>query len=545
MTTAFAAPIVALREREWALTGLIAALAGAALAAVGPAGGDVPAHLYRTFLVDQGVYLWDNLWFAGQYPLVSYSLLYYPPAALVGNVPLVFCSVVVAAMLFERVCEREWGDAAVWPSRAFAVLAAAPLFTGTYSYAAGVATLLATLWALQNGWTWTAVGFAALTIGFSPLAFVFLVLVLAAVVLARRPLGRRTGLFALGVGAAVALQALVLHVFPSGGRYPFRGVELATVFAVAGLGVLLASRARRGGVLAALFALWLAACVVLFVVPEPVGENVTRLRSAVFPLMLLTVLLARFRPRWLAALGLAAALAYNVVPYAATVSTRLGNTRPAEEAFWAPALAFLRAHNSHDYRVEVVPTYDHWESYWIPREGFALARGWYRQLDIAENHVLYRDPLSPRGYRAWLRRMAVRYVLLPRSRLGQKGAPREAQLLRSGRAGLVEVFRSRDWRIFELPDATPLLSGPGKPRITLFSHDRIVAWTNEPGVYRLAVRYMPYWDVGGPVCVTRAPDDMTTVRVRRPGHFALDSDGGPTALVRSPLGGAEAKPCNE
>ena len=139
--------------------------------------------------------------------------------------------------------------------------------------------------------------------------------------------------------------------------------------------------------------------------------------------------------------------------------------------------------------------------------------------------------------------MSVRYVLLPRSHLGKKGAPREAALLRSGKAGLTEVFRSRDWRIFEFTEARPLLSGPGAPRITLFSHDRIVAWTDRPGTYRLAVRYMPYWDVGGPVCVTRAPDGMTTVRVRRPGHFALDSDGGPTALVSSPLGGADAKTC--
>ena len=541
--TALAGPLVALREREWALAGLIAAFAAAALAAVGPSGGDVPAHLYRTFLVDRGVYLWDNLWFAGQYPLVSYSLLYYPPAALIGNVPLVFASVVASAILFERVCEREWGQTAVWPSRAFALLAAAPLFTGTYSYAAGVAALLATLWALQNGWTWTAVGCAALTLGFSPLAFVFLVLVLAAVLVARRPLGRRAALFAIGAGGAVALQAVFLHLFPTGGRYPFRAIELATVFAVCGLGLLLASRAPRGGLLAALFGVWLVASVLLFVVPEPVGENVTRLRSVVFPLMLLTALLARFRPHWLAAVGLSAALAYNVVPYAATVSTRIDDTRAAQAEFWAPALAFLHAHNTPDYRVEVVPTYDHWESYWLPREGFALARGWYRQLDIAENPVLYGDPLGPAGYRRWLRRMSVRYVLLPRSHLGKKGAPREAALLRSGKAGLTEVFRSRDWRIFEFTEARPLLSGPGAPRITLFSHDRIVAWTDRPGTYRLAVRYMPYWDVGGPVCVTRAPDGMTTVRVRRPGHFALDSDGGPTALVSSPLGGADAKTC--
>ena len=57
----------------------------------------MPAHLYRTLLVRENVYLWDNLWFAGHYPLVSYSLLYYPVAAVVGNVTLVLGSVVASA----------------------------------------------------------------------------------------------------------------------------------------------------------------------------------------------------------------------------------------------------------------------------------------------------------------------------------------------------------------------------------------------------------------------------------------------------------------
>ncbi len=540
--TALAAPLVALREREWLVAGLIAAFAGTLLAAVGPAGGDVPAHLYRTWLVEQGIYVWDNLWFAGQYPLVSYSLFYYPVAALVGNVQLVLFSVVASAALFQRVCEREWGDAAVWPSRAFALLAAAPLFTGTYSYAAGVAALLATLAALQAGRASIAVGCAALTLGFSPLAFVFLVLVLGALVLSRRRLGRKAAVFAVGLTVAVALQAWVLQLFPTDGRYPFRGVELVTVLAVCAIGVLLAGRAPRGGVLTALFALWFAVSVVLFLVPEPVGENVTRMRSAVFPLMLLTVLLARFRPRWLAALGLAGALAYNVAPYATTVSTRL-DTRPAAQEFWTPAVTFLQEHATRNYRVEVVPTYDHWEAYWIPRAGFGLARGWYRQLDLAQNRVLYRQPLSPAGYRMWLRRMAVRYVLLPRVHLSKKGAAREAWLLRSGRAGLTEVFRSADWRIYEFHGAVPLLRGPGPGGITAFTHKRIAGWAHVAGEYRLSVRYMPYWKVRGPACVTRAPDGMTLVHVRRAGNFVLASDGGAVALVRSPLRGGSGNRC--
>jgi hypothetical protein len=265
-----------------------------------------------------------------------------------------------------------------------------------------------------------------------------------------------------------------------------------------------------------------------------VGENLTRLRSFVFPVMLLTALLARFRPVALAAVAVAAALAYNVVPYAKAFPER--TSRPAGEAFWAPALSFLQSHASFDHRVEVVPTYDHWEAYWVPRAGFALARGWYRQLDMAENPVLYDKPLSARGYRTWLRRMGVRYILWPQTRLGKKGAAWEAQLLRSRPHGLVEVYRSRDWRIFEFRQAVPILTGPGLAWLDAFGHERIAGWTTAPGVHKLRVRYMPYWEVRrGGVCLERAPDGMTLLHVRRPGPFTLALDQQPAALVRSAL----------
>ena len=57
---------------------------------------------------------------------------------------------------------------------------------------------------------------------------------------------------------------------------------------------------------AVFFGLWLAGSVTLYVVPSPMGDIVTRLSYIVFPLILLTVLLGASRPRWLAAITLAA-----------------------------------------------------------------------------------------------------------------------------------------------------------------------------------------------------------------------------------------------
>jgi hypothetical protein len=529
--------LIALGRYETLRAMALAAVPAALLLLLTPTGGDAAAHLYRTLLVQEGVYVWDNLWFAGQYPLASYSLLYYLPAAVVGNVPLVFCAVLASAALFSSISIREWGDAALWPARAFSVLAAGPLFTGTYSYELGMAAMLAALRALQAGHAWLGVVFAALTLGFSPLAFIFLCLVLLAVVVARRRVN--VSLLAVGGGLTVlvAAQAGSLWLFPSEGEYPFRGLELATVLTVSGLGAFLALRARAGNILTALFFLWGLLSLIVFLVPEPIGENFTRLRSFVFPVMLLTALLARFRPRVLAVAALAAALAYNVVPYAKAIPER--TSRPADEAYWAPALSFLRANVGPDFRVEVVPTYDHWEAYWLPRAGFALARGWYRQLDIAQNPVLYKKPLSARAYRAWLKRMGVKYVLLPETRLGKKGADWEAQLLRSGRVGLPEVFRTADWKIFEVPAAVQILTGPGAAWLDAFGHERIAGRTATPGRYKLRVRYMPYWEVRrGAVCLERSADGMTLLHARRPGPFTLALDQKPAALVRSALGSA-------
>jgi hypothetical protein len=527
-------------RREVLLAGALACIGAALLVALTPPTGDAPAHLYRTLLVEQGVLVWDNLWYGGHYPLASYSLLYYLPAALVGNLPLVFAAVVLSAALFASLVEREWGAAGHWPARAFGVLAAGPIFVGTYSYALGLAAGLGALFALQRGRRWLAAGAAALTLGFSPLAFVFLCLMLLALVLVRRR-ARHTLVFAAALAGIAAVQLAALVFFPSSGPYPFRLLELGVVLAVSLLGAALASRARHGALLAAFFLVWGGASIAMFVVATPVGENLTRLRSIVFPLMLLTAFIARFSPRWLAALALATAFTYNVAPYAAPMLERT-DVRPAHRAFWAPALGFLAKRSGPEYRVEVVPTFDHWEAYWLPRAGVPLARGWYRQIDIARNELFYEQPLTPALYRAWLRGMGVRFVLLPQTRLGQKGEEREAALLRSGRSGLTVVFADANITIYEHPRPAPILTGPGKPRLTRLDHTRIEGTLTRPGTYTVKIRYTRYWRVrAGAVCVERIVGGMTRLRATRPGRFALAVPEAPASLVRLLVGRPPAR----
>jgi hypothetical protein len=501
--------------------GALAAFAAMLVVALAPPGGDSAAHLYRTFLVRDGVALWDNLWFGGHYPLASYSLLYYLPAAVVGNLPLVVVGVVASAALFGAIAADEWGPAAAWPARVFGLFAAGPLFTGQYSYALGLAAGLGALRLLQVGRPRLAVGAGALALGFSPLAFAFLCLALAAVALSRR-VGRRALFVGAGLAAAVAVQLAALLLFPSEGRYPFSPLSLVAVLAVSCLGGALAWRSERGRVLALFFVLWGAAALTAFVVPSPFGDNLARLREVVFPLVLLAAVLAGFRPRWLAGAALAVALVYNLAPDVSALPKRIDDAPTAEERFWAPALGYLARHATPDHRVEVVPTFGHWEAYWVPRAGFALARGWYRQIDLADNPELYEQPLDAAAYRSWLRRLGVRWVLLPDARLGPMGAEREAELLRSGRAGLVRVFTSENWTVYELPSATPILTGPAPARLVRLDHERIAGRVEASGRYQLRVRYTPYWRVAeGGVCVRPGPNGMTELVARRPGRFEL------------------------
>jgi hypothetical protein len=518
-------------RRELWLSGGVTAIVSAALLALGPAPGDAAAHLYRTLLVQHGALVWDNYWYAGNYPLASYSLLYYLPAAVVGNLPLVFAASVASTLLFASIAMREWGDSALWPIRVFSALAAAPLFTGLYAYSLGFATMLGALKALQAKRTLLAVLLAALTVGFSPLAFAFLLLIAASVFVARRRFSRQALIAAVGLVHVAGAELAVLMLFPSGnGVYPFHVADFLGVLGVCALGVLVGRRAKMAGPIVAFYVLWGLGSVFVFVVRSPLGDNWTRLGAFSLPLMLLTAALADFRPRRLVVVALADALAFNIVPYLLLIPYRLDN-RPATSSFWQPAIGYLEAHAKPGFRVEVVPTAAHWESYWIPKAGFPLARGWYRQTDMVANPPLYTTHLDAATYRRWLRTDAVEYVLLASTPLDWDGGPQEARVLQSAWSGLQVVYRSKDWTIYRLPHATPLLTGPAKARVTAVGHTSIRGVVAAPGRYLLRTHYSPYWNLQGVGCVRKAPGSMVWLEMRAGGAFKLSMPGSADGLI--------------
>src|SRR5262249_35451238 len=151
-------------------------------------------------------------------------------------------------------------------------------------------------------------------LGFSPLAFAFLCLILASVVVVRRRVTPAAVATGVTIASLAVFEVVVLRLFPTKGTYPVHLVNAVCLLGVCALGALLARRARVD-VLAAFFVLWGTGGGVAALVASPIGDNWTRLNEYAFPLMLLTACLARFRPRRLVVLALCGALAYNVVPY--------------------------------------------------------------------------------------------------------------------------------------------------------------------------------------------------------------------------------------
>lgn len=525
----------ALRPEPPAATALAATL-GAALLALLPPGGDTSAHLYRTDLVEEGVLLWDTFWFGGHYPLAGYSLVYHPAAALVGNVPLALAASALGAGVFASIALRQWGSRGRWPALAFALLAPAPLVLGQWPYAVGLAAALLGVRALQSDrmWVVAAAGLAALAT--SPLAFGVLVLALGGALLTRPRLGRRHAALAASLGLAVAAYVAAGRAFPAEHAFPFPRTQFALALVAAGFVAALGLVRARPDAATGAVTLFAVAVVAAFLVPLSLGENVTRPRELLFPVALGLALQARFRPVWLTLPAVAVALAWGAFPYLDFVRGA-PLSREHDEAFWREPLELLDRERSADFRVEFVPTASHWEALYVPRAGHPLARGWFRQLDLAQNAVLYTPALAPAVYRAWLRANAVRFVVLPRFRLDQRGAAAEARLLRSGRSGLEPVLESRAWTVYELPNPTPLLTGPGTARVDVLAHDRVRGFVGAPGAYRLRVGHTPYWRVAsGDVCVERSPRGDVVVNATRAGEFELVADAGLSAIVAAAAG---------
>ena len=524
---------------------ILSAAAAGALAAVlvwlGPPGADLAAHAYqRTLFLDHGFTLWNNFWYAGRYSFVTYSVLYYPLAALLGIRLLAVATVSTAALAFAVLLWREWGPSTRWSSRTFAVVWAGIVFSAAFPFALGAALALLALWSLQARRHGRFAVLAALTLAASPLAFLLLTLLLAGFGISRWSDRRALLAPALTIVGFGAVEVLLSRAFPDPGRFPFSWQELTTVLSFCVLGAALTWRVERARSLRWIFVVYFFACLACFFIPSAIGENVARLRYAALPLAVLMLSLRRWRPLPVCLAALCLAVSWNLTPIVGSILK--GRSDPASNAaYWAPAVTYLHAHLEPSYRVEAVDTTGHWPAVYLAEAEIPLARGDFRQSDFPQNAVLY-DELAPAGYLAWLRGLGVRYVVLTTAPTDYS-ARDEAKLLRGGHSGLRPVFRTKNLTVLAVPEPRPILTGPAPARVLSLTGTRIVVDLPRAGNYRLAVRFSPYWDANG-ACLIRRADGMTTIATRQPGRLELAFRVHPASALAAAVVGERSRVCD-
>lgn len=514
------------------LAGMRAALIAGALAVlyllVDPPSADLAAQVYRTGLFErEGFTLWNGAWYGGHHT-PGYSVLFPPLAALLGPRVVGALSAVASAWLFDRIVTAHVGSrrarvGSMW----FAVAVSINLLTGRLTFALGIALALAAVAAAQRHRVGVACLAAALTPIASPVAGVFLCMGVAAWALAtRRPA-------ALALGAAAAGPGLALAVaFPEGGTEPF----VASAFwpALAAQLAALALLPREERTLRWTVAFSALLCAVAYVLDTPVGGNATRLAALALGPALACVLWGR-RPLALALL--AVPLVYWQWYPPVRDSVRANDDPSIRADYYAPLLAFLgRQHAAGPYRVEIPFTANHWEAAWVAPH-VPIARGWERQLDVADNALFYEGALTPGRYRRWLGMNAVRYVAVPDTRL-DPSARDEVGLVTAGQPWLRPVWRNDHWHVYEVAGATPLATGAA--RAVSLGTDTVWLRAKRPGRTLVRVRFTPYWAVTtGAACVRRANGGWTALDVRQPGAVTLTTR---FALARVRATGARCAP---
>jgi hypothetical protein len=512
------------RSPAW-LVLVTAVVAGGVAAAVywlGPPGVDQPAHVFQTWLYSQhGFQWWSNDWYSGRYAVVGYSLLFYPLAVLVGIGPLAVAGAAVLAAASTAACVDRYGPRiAAGPCLLLAPTAAFNTMTsGAYPFLCGAAAGAVVLLAAQREWRWRFALALVVTLAFSPLALALVAIVLvgfaAATGLGRAVRERRFE--AVALIAVSAVGAIIQRLFSLGGWYPYGRQDLITVAVFCVAGVALAGHRRLALGLRLMFVVYFVGNVVAYLITAPVGANLDRLfLEAGTPLLWLAARVGGRGRTPVLGVVLAIAFVLQMQVFVRNVVTSAGSPSTTS-AFWAPAEAFLRAHDDGQFRVEVVASWGHWEANYLPRAGFPLARGWFRQDDFPQNAVLYRRHLTAPEYDGWLRSVGVRYVILPDGPLDYS-AEAEARLLRSGGSGLRPLGRFGRVQVFELPAATPIVTGPGAPRLTGLTNGRVEFSAPQAGVFLVRVRFNPYWD-GAPTA--KGPNSMTRVTVSAPGQVHL------------------------
>jgi hypothetical protein len=262
--------------------------------------------------------------------------------------------------------------------------------------------------------------------------------------------------------------------------------------------------------------------ILAYIVPSGLGSNIDRVRYIALPLALIVATLRHWRPLWIVVPAIALGAIWNLTPIVDSFSQSTIGDPEVTRSYWQPAIGYLHKNLSPSYRVEAVDTVEHWPAAYLPEAGIPIVRGWYRQGDFPTNELLYDKSLNATTYDAWLRELGVRYVVISDA-TPDYSSRLEARLIRSGESGLLPVLHTQHVDVYEVPNASPIVTGPGKASIDWLYPNRVVFEVTKPGMYHVAVRWSPYWKTAQG-CVAKGSDGMVRTYVPHAGMVDMQFD---------------------
>jgi hypothetical protein len=107
----------------------------------------------------------------------------------------------------------------------------------------------------------------------------------------------------------------------------------------------------------------------------------------------------------------------------------------------------------------------------------------------------------------------------------------EATLIATGLPYLRHVWSNADWRLYEVRNPRPLVSGPAK--LARLGPESFTLDARRASSVVVRVRYSPYWQLSGDAigCVTATPDGWTRVWFMRAGEVTVVANFSPSRLV--------------
>lgn len=482
------------------------AAVAAAMYLGGLAGIDELAHRYRVEVLQAGGSpFWDNRWYAGSYGIANYGFIFYLLAWHVGPAVVAAVAAAIIPLLYHVYALRRGWAEDIWPAVALTVVLAVTLTTGQGPFLLAVAVALAAAVLLSGGHPLLAAWLLGAALFTNPLGLLCVALFLLAD-LVTLPAARRASLICLACFCPFLILRVVLsRAFAEHTMYFVQRDVVAKPLAVALIAVVLAGLCagprRRGAQV--VFGLFVGLCLLTMLWSDsPLGNNVTRF-FGLFGVSLLLGIRGSRRIR-AAALVLAAVAAFLQLATPVDNLRRVGEYRTTGREFFAPALRQAARLYDPDYRIHVVAPYRHAEAYYLPVAGYPLTRGWFGQLDGIHNEILFRDYTADE-YVSWLRRLGVRYIFLPHTRLQLLSRP-EPEILAASPEFTV-VSERPDWTVYELRAARPLVTaidseagrgvgagGAAPPaRVESLTGDAVEITLPAAGRYLVRVTWSPYW----------------------------------------------------